>query len=137
MILVQVEVQRTWVVAKGAVNQLCSNVWYCIFFFGIVFISLLSIGLGGLQCICKDIDFKEVFYVGQFFQLYTTELLFLREKFSVSLIVMLGIPLQILLVTTVVECQSPKKAQIVAVDFTGPAVAIQGDQTMVLGKVSR
>ena len=74
MILVQVEVKSTWVVAKGAVNQLCSNVWYCIFF-GIVFVSLLSIGLGGLQCIYKDIDFKEVFYVGQFFQFYATELL--------------------------------------------------------------
>ena len=27
VILVQVEVKSTWVVAKGAVNQLCSNVW--------------------------------------------------------------------------------------------------------------
>ena len=44
VILEQVEVKSTQVVAKGAVNQLCSNVWYCIFFFSIVFISLLSIG---------------------------------------------------------------------------------------------
>ena len=124
--------------AKGAVNQLRSDLRSeILFLFFYVFISLLSIGLGGLQSIYKDIDFKEVFYVGQFFQLYTTERLFLREKFSVSLIVMLGIPLQILLVTAVMESQGPKKAQIVAVDFTGPVVAIQGDQTMVLGKVSR
>ena len=75
MILVQVEVKSTRVVAKGAVNQLCSNVWYCIFLFGIVFISLLSIGLGGLQCIYKDIDFKEVFQIRKFFQFYTIELL--------------------------------------------------------------
>ncbi|CAH3154309.1 unnamed protein product [Porites lobata] len=43
----------------------------------------------------------------------------------------------ILWVTTIVECQSPKKAQIVAVDFSIIAVAIQGDQTMVLGQIGR
>ena len=44
---------------------------------------------------------------------------------------MFGIPLQILWVTTVMERQSAKEAQIVAVDFTGPVVAIQGINTAI------
>ena len=127
MVLVQVEVKSTWVVAKGAVNQLCSNIWYCIFFFSIVFISLFSTGLGGFKGIGGNVHFIEVFQISKFFQPHTEKLLFLREKFSVSLIVMLCIPL----------CQSPKKALIVVVDFSIIGVAIQGDQTMVLGQIGR
>ena len=137
VILVQVEVKSTWLVAKGAVNQLlCSNVWYCIFF-GIVFISLLSIGLGGFKGIDRNVRFVEVFQIRKFFQLHTKKLLFLREKFSILLIVMLCIPLYILWVTTVVECQSAKEAQIVAVDLTGLAVAIQGINTAIFHDVVR
>ena len=93
VILVQVEVKSTWVVAKGAVNQLCSNVWYCIFFFSIVFISLFSIGLGGFKGIDRNVHFIEVFQISKFFQLHTKKLIFLRGKFSISLVVMLCIPL--------------------------------------------
>ena len=50
---------------------------------------------------------------------------------------MLCIPLHILWVTTVVECQSAKEAQIVAVDFTGLAVAIQGINTAIFHDVVR
>ena len=76
MILVQVEVQRTWVVAKGAVNQLSGNRRSGILFlFFYVFFSLLSIGFSGFEGIDQNVDFKEVFYVGQFFPFYTTELL--------------------------------------------------------------
>ena len=60
VILVQVEVKSTWVVAKGAVNQLCSNVWYCIFFFSIVFISLFSIRLGGFKGIDRNVCSRSV-----------------------------------------------------------------------------
>ena len=50
---------------------------------------------------------------------------------------MLCIPLYILWVTTVVEYQSAKEAQIVAVDFTGLAVAIQGINTAIFHDVVR
>ena len=91
MALVKVKVEGTWIVAKRSMDQLSGNLWLGIIGF-IVFI-FFSILFGRLQCVYKDIDFKEVFYVGQFFQFYTTELLFLRKKLSISLIVMLCIPL--------------------------------------------
>ena len=50
---------------------------------------------------------------------------------------MLCIPLYILWVATVVECQSAKEAQIVAVDFTVLAVGIQGINTAIFHDVVR
>ncbi|CAH3151176.1 unnamed protein product, partial [Porites evermanni] len=102
----------------GTDTRAKGNVWYCIFF-GIVFISLLSIGLGGFKGIDRNVHFVE------------------EEKFSISLIVMLCIPLYILWVTTVVECRSVKEAHVVAVDFTGLAVAIQGINTAIFHNVVR
>ena len=73
MALVKVKVEGTWIVAKRSMDQLSGNLWLGIIGF-IVFI-FFSILFGGLQCIDKDIDFKKVFYVGQFFQFYTKKLL--------------------------------------------------------------
>ena len=58
VILVQVEVKSTWVVAKGAVNQLRSDLRSeILFLFFYVFFSLLSIGFSGFEGIDKNVDF--------------------------------------------------------------------------------
>ena len=50
---------------------------------------------------------------------------------------MLGIPLQIFSVAAVMESQGTEEAQIVAVDFTGSVVAIQGINTAIFHDVVR
>ena len=58
VILVQVEVKSTWVVAKGAVSQLRSDLRSeILFLFFYVFFSLLSIGFSGFEGIDKNVDF--------------------------------------------------------------------------------
>lgn len=61
MMLVQVEVQGTCILAEKSVDQLSGILWLGILvFLGFIF-SLLAIGFGGLQRVDKNVYFIEVF----------------------------------------------------------------------------
>ena len=118
--------------AKGAVNQLCSNVWYCIFFFSIVFISLLSIGwVQGNRRKCsphRGVSDQAVLSASHQKTCFSQgKILCITHSNAVH-------PSLDSLSDNRCGVPKPEKS---AVDFSIITVAIQGDQTMVLGQIGR